>query len=91
MKKPIRDQVRRMMCLIFTLLCLVVTFLLHGGESLDFPAAEYITQHFKETGSGNLVAAVYLNYRVYDTLFETLLLLVTVLCISFFVKKGGTR
>lgn len=39
-----------------------------------------------ETGAENLVAAIYLNYRLFDTLLEALLLLVSVIGVSQFAR-----
>lgn len=39
-----------------------------------------------ETGAQNLVAAIYLNYRLFDTLLEALLLLVSVIGVSQFAS-----
>lgn len=58
----------------------------HPGER-DTQLAEYYIEHYREdTGAGNAVAAIYLNYRVYDTLFEALLLLVAILGIMHFFR-----
>ncbi|MDD3867633.1 MAG: DUF4040 domain-containing protein [Clostridia bacterium] len=45
----------------------------------DIAADWYRSRFQSDTGAGNAVAAIYLNYRVYDTLFETLTLLISVL------------
>lgn len=44
-----------------------------------------------ETGAENLVAAIYLNYRLFDTLLEALLLLVSVIGVSQFAKLSGSE
>lgn len=50
----------------------------------------YYTENFMtETGSKNAVTAIYLDYRAFDTLFETLLLLVSVIGIIYFSRHGG--
>ncbi len=50
----------------------------------------YITSNFySDTGSINAVTAIYLDYRVFDTLFETLLLLVSVIGIIYFSRHKG--
>jgi multicomponent Na+:H+ antiporter subunit B len=49
----------------------------------------YILDNFQEqTGAENAVAAIYLNYRVYDTLFEALLLLIAIVGIIHFFRIG---
>ncbi len=47
---------------------------------------EVFSRGFIETGAENLVAAVYLNYRLFDTLLEALLLLVSVIGIAQFAR-----
>jgi multicomponent Na+:H+ antiporter subunit B len=43
-----------------------------------------------ETGSTNVVTAIYLNYRYYDTLFEALMLLFSIIGVIFMsVHEGG--
>lgn len=60
--------------------CLVLFLFLNHSEKLDMPLREYITANFfEETGAQNAVSATYLNYRVFDTLLETLMLLVSVM------------
>lgn len=60
---------------------LVVLFLfLNHSEQLDTPLMDYFTaDFFAQTGAQNSVAAIYLNYRVFDTLFEALMLMVSVM------------
>lgn len=59
----------------------VVLFLfLNHSEQLDTPLMDYFTADFyAQTGAQNSVAAIYLNYRVFDTLFEALMLMVSVM------------
>lgn len=61
-------------------------------QPLDSATAlyEYITTNFMaETGAENAVTAIYLDYRMFDTLFETLLLLVSVIGIIYFSRHEG--
>lgn len=67
----------------------------HGTAQIDPEAAgltdvpEYVLDNFQEqTGAENAVAAIYLNYRVYDTLFEALLLLIAIVGIIHFFRIG---
>ncbi|MER2064182.1 MAG: MnhB domain-containing protein [Alkalibacterium sp.] len=59
----------------------VVIFLfLNHAETIDTPLMDYFTDDFlAQTGATNSVAAIYLNYRVFDTLFEALMLMVSVM------------
>jgi len=76
-------------------LWLAVLFILMAGfkiipiEGSD-DLYQYIVQNFiNETGSYNAVTSIYLDYRVFDTLFETLLLLVSVIGIIYFSRHEG--
>ena len=45
-------------------------------------AKDYIADnHVQDTSAENAVTAVYLNYRFFDTIFESLILLVSVLAV----------
>ncbi len=49
----------------------------------------YVTRNFKEdTGARNGVAAVLLNYRMYDTLFEALILLMAIIGMQQFLPRA---
>lgn len=54
-------------------------------------ASYYIFNFSADTGAGNAVAAIYLNYRVYDTIFEALILLVSIVAMLHFFQAGGTK
>jgi len=57
------------------------------GEQADLRT--YFVENFEaDTGAENAVAAIYLNYRVYDTLFEALLLLIAIVGIIHFFRIG---
>ncbi|MDW7669896.1 MAG: hypothetical protein SCJ93_13815 [Bacillota bacterium] len=47
----------------------------------------YIENSLYETGSRNIVTGIYLDYRLFDSIFETSLLLITVSGITFMYKK----
>lgn len=54
------------------------------------PAMEAVLSGFEsQTGARNAVASVYLNYRLFDTLLETLLLAVSVTGIVYFLEEKG--
>jgi len=48
----------------------------------------YITQGEREIGAINIVSSIYLGYRAFDTLGETIVLLVTVSSVVFLFKKN---
>jgi multicomponent Na+:H+ antiporter subunit B len=57
----------------------------HGGGS---PLRDYFVEHgTEETGALNLVTAIYLGYRAYDTLGETIVLLLAVSGVMVFVER----
>jgi multisubunit Na+/H+ antiporter MnhB subunit len=47
----------------------------------------FLENTFKETGSKNIVTGIYLEYRLFDTIFEAGILLITVTGIIFISKK----
>lgn len=53
-----------------------------AGDAIDHLKSQYLVQFTREVGGENAVTAIYLGYRVYDTLFEALLLVVTVLAVA---------
>lgn len=53
-----------------------------AGDLLHYFHNSFIT----DTGATNGVTAIYLNYRVFDTLFEALLLLVSIIGIIHFSR-----
>lgn len=48
-----------------------------------------ITNFQQDTGALNAVTGIYLDYRAFDTLFETLTLLVSVIGIIYFSRHEG--
>lgn len=66
------------------LFCLGVAFYVmavYGDTAMvsdGFVAQYYISNFTKDTFADNAVAAIYLNYRMFDSIFETLILLVSV-------------
>ncbi len=73
------------------LLMLLMGILYLKEETADQPrVSKYILENYeKDTGAGNAVTAVYLYYRVYDTLFEALLLLISIIGIIYFSRHEG--
>lgn len=59
---------------------LLISLFIQDAEILGAPLMEFFTTNFfEETGATNAVAGIYLNYRVFDTLFEALMLMVSVM------------
>lgn len=48
---------------------------------------EYLTEGPEATGAVNIVSAIYLGYRAYDTLGEAIVLLLAVTGVSFFAGR----
>jgi len=53
------------------------------AESKDY----LIENGMADTGSANIVTGIYLDYRLFDSIFETGLLLMTVSGITLIIKK----
>ena len=71
---------------IILMLTLIITvFILSDfSENNTSTADYYIENNEKDTAATNAVTAIYLNYRVYDSIFETLILLVSVSAVIHF-------
>ncbi|WP_432402961.1 hydrogen gas-evolving membrane-bound hydrogenase subunit E [Wukongibacter sp. M2B1] len=55
---------------------------------IDDTSKEYFAQNsFLETGSENIVSAIYLDYRLFDSIFEASILLIVVTGIIFISKR----
>ncbi len=60
-----------------------------GGDA-GTRSRRYVVEYgVEETGAVNLVTAIYLGYRVFDTLGETVVLLLAVTGVTMFVGKSG--
>lgn len=59
-------------------------------SEVEPPIVERIRERApEETGATNLVSAIYLGYRAYDTLGEALVLLLAVTGVYFFARNEG--
>jgi multicomponent Na+:H+ antiporter subunit B len=58
----------------------------HGSEQLNPLAAHYVTNGASEVGAANLVTAVVVTYRGFDTLGEVTILFITAAIVGFFLK-----
>lgn len=52
-------------------------------------AEYYIDNSFKDTGAANVVTSVYLYFRYYDTLFEALMLLFSIIGVIYMSIHEG--
>lgn len=58
------------------------------SDRKDESTKEYYIEHtFQETGSKNFVTGIYLDYRLFDSVFEAALLLITATGIVFIAQK----
>lgn len=81
-----RKLVAGFMIIIFLMIITSKVIPLESAKDLK----NYYIQYFIiDTAALNSVAAIYLNYRVFDTLFETLLLLISVIGIIYFSRHEG--
>ncbi len=55
-------------------------------KNMDY-ANYYIAHGIYDTGAINLVTSIYLDYRAYDTLIETIVLFTAVIGVTFFLRK----
>lgn len=52
-------------------------------------SAYYRVHALVDTGAENIVSAIYLNYRVFDSLFETLMLLISAMAVVRLSWRGS--
>jgi multicomponent Na+:H+ antiporter subunit B len=58
--------------------------------SLGAPLKTFYNENFRlDTGATNAVTAIYLNYRVFDTFFETLMLILSVMAVIYLSWRNG--
>ena len=73
--------------ILITIIIIISIDLEYGQPKSKEFSQYYLKQGLNDTGAMNLVAAVYLDYRVYDTLIETVILFMAVAGITFFLKR----
>lgn len=76
---------------IIIILAMAILFILsvdieYGNPKNMDVANYYIEQGLYDTGAINLVASIYLGYRAYDTLIETIVLFVSVAGVVFCLR-----
>ncbi|MCK8059653.1 MULTISPECIES: hypothetical protein [unclassified Fusibacter] len=84
---------RRKLIGIFLAVVTIIVLLSHQGidNRFGYPMYNhYVTLAAIETESVNIVTAIYLNYRYYDTLFEALMLLFSIIAVIYMsIHEGG--
>lgn len=75
--------------LVVACFCGVLLFAFSYRGPLSGAALTDASRTVAETGAVNLVSAIYLNYRLYDTLFEILIFSVAVLGVRFYLLGRG--
>jgi len=83
-------MIKKMILII--MLCFVLSFFYLSIEESknylnSYSKDYYISNALLETGSKNIVTAIYLDYKLFDSLFEAGILLIAVSGIVFMSKK----
>ena len=80
-------MMRRALAMFFCLALAVYVLFIYNDATLTadpYVVDYYIANFTKDTFAQNAVAAIYLNYRMFDSMFETLILLVSVTAVINF-------
>ncbi len=83
---------RHIIALAMIFLAVLLIYLSNGIESVPMSNRLYyfyLENFINDTASNNAVTAIYLNYRLFDTFFETLLLVLSVIGIIYFSRHEG--
>jgi multisubunit Na+/H+ antiporter MnhB subunit len=87
------DKTRRKIIAVFISIIAIIVLFLFSNIKQQLPNESYVyylANAFNETGAKNIVSAIYLNYRVYDTIFESCMLLIAIIAIIHFsMHEGG--
>lgn len=70
-----------------------ITVMMHSNvitPSQEMPIASYVINNaYQDTGAENSVTSIYLYYRYYDTLFEALMLMFSIIAVIYMSVHGG--
>lgn len=84
-----RERARQLLSAVFLfVLASLFLYAYHNPkpEPIQETADLYRRRFLADTGAGNAVTAIYLNYRIFDTLFETLTLQISVMGVIYFSR-----
>lgn len=86
------DNKRRLYAMLFCLAAAIFVLALvltteDSGLDTTKTRDEVMTHHYDYTGADNAVSAIYLNFRLWDTLFEALVLLVSAVAVISFSRS----
>lgn len=71
-----------------TILISFSSYISRLDKNIDSTSKDYfISNTLRETGSKNIVTGIYLDYRLFDSIFEASLLFITVSGVIFMSKK----
>lgn len=84
---------RKIIAVLILLLFLGVASLLYGQSAHEKGSLmeQCLSNAQKDTGARNAVAAIYLDYRVFDTILEALLLLISIIAVLHFAQREDTH
>ncbi len=78
--------------LVIAVFVLVIGITTVHRVELDPFIYDYVIHYFeRDTHAKNAVAAILLNYRMYDTMFEALILLTAIIGMNHFLPGTGSR
>ncbi len=85
------DSLRRTAIMVIIAISMMAVLIFYNDvEILSWESRNYYLKNFiSDTGAKNAVAAIYLNYRIFDTFFEALLLMISVTGIIYFLEEKG--
>lgn len=91
------DRKRRfiilLVCIVMGSIAVVGYYFSANEDFVDkFEAKDYIlANHYEQTGATNAVTSIYLNYRLWDTLFEAMVLLLSALAVITLSWSGNNE
>ncbi len=79
-----------LVCMLFLIFISFYISIEETQNNLDtYSSSYFISNALEETGSANIVTGIYLDYRLFDSIFEASILLITVAGAIFMSKKDN--